>query len=422
MFFNWGVFMKICVVGIGFIGLPTACLLASKGFHVLGVDINEDYVNKLKTNRLKIEEKNINDLLEKSLNDKSLTLDTKPSRADIFIICTPTPLDENKKPDLSYLIEGINSILPYLNKGNMVIIESTIPLKTTQEIIRPIIEAMGFQVGKDIYLAHCPERVLPGEILYELVHNNRIIGGCTENCSNKVKNFYEKFVKSEIHTTTADIAEMVKLVENSYRDVNIALANELMITCNKLGIDPYDVVSLANKHPRVNLLDFSIGVGGHCLPVDPYFIIDSFPETSKLLATARNINNSMPKYIASKIERFLNQKNNPKIGVWGVSYKKNSSDIRNSPALEIVNILKDKGYCVNIYDPLVNGINYDKIKYESIMDSNFLIILVGHDEFIEEDYEEIASLMDSPIILDGANILEKINIPKNVEHYNLMKI
>ena len=414
--------MKVCVVGIGYIGLPTACLLASKGFHVLGVDINEDYVYRIKTNSLSIKEKNLKELLGKSLSNKSLILDIRPNRADVYIICTPTPLDKDNNPDLSYLVEGINSILPYLSKGNVVIIESTIPPKTTKEIVKPRIVSLGYEIGKDIYLAYCPERVLPGNILYELVHNNRIIGGCTENCSKKVKSLYKEFVEGEIYTTTAEIAEMVKLVENSYRDVTIALANEILIICNKLKIDPYEVISLANNHPRVNLPDFGIGVGGHCLPIDPYFIINSFPNSSKLLNTARNINNNMPDFIVSKIEKFLGKVKDPKIGVWGVSYKKNSSDIRNSPALDIVNILKDRGYDVKVYDPLIDGINYDKIKYESVEDSNFLILLVNHDEFFEEDYKEITRLMDRPIILDGANIFEKVSLPKNVEYYNLMNI
>ncbi|NLY85864.1 MAG: nucleotide sugar dehydrogenase [Tissierellia bacterium] len=412
--------MKICVLGIGFIGLPTACLLASVGFHVLGVDINEDYLNKLKSKKIKLKEKNLNELLDKALN-KTLILDTKPNKADIFIICTPTPLDKDNSPDLTYLIEAINSILPYLEKGNIIIIESTIPPKTTREIIKPKIEDLGFKIGRDVYLAYCPERVLPGNILYELIHNNRIIGGCTENCSKMVKSFYEKFVEGEIHTTTAEIAEMVKLVENSYRDVTIAFANEVLKTCNELNINPYEVIFLANKHPRVNLPDFGIGVGGHCLPIDPYFIISSFPKTSKLISTARKINDSMPRFIVSKIEKFLARKDNPKIGIWGLSYKKNTSDIRNSPSLEIVNILQAKGYNVKIYDPLVEGINYDKIKFESVMASNFLIILVDHDEFIKEDFKELLSLMDTPIILDLTNITEKITLPEDVEYYNLMK-
>lgn len=411
--------MKICVLGIGFIGLPTACLLASEGFNVLGVDINEEYVNKLKSYRFNIKEKVLGDLFKKTLNN-TLTLDTKPNKADIFIICVPTPIDKENKPDLSYLIEAINSILPYLEKGNTVIIESTIPPLTTRDIIKPKIESLGFEIGKDIYLAHCPERVLPGNILYELVHNNRIIGGCTENCSYKVKSFYEKFVKGEIHTTKAEVAEMAKLVENSYRDLTIAFSNEVLMICNDLNIDPYDVIYLANKHPRVNLAQFGIGVGGHCLPVDPYFIINKCPTSSNLLINARKINDFMPQYLLSKIEKFITKVNRPKIGVWGVAYKKNTSDIRNSPSMEIVNLLKNKGYNVNIYDPLVDGINYDNVKYDSVYNSNFLIILVDHDEFLEEDYKAIADLMNTPIILDATSIINRIALPEDFIYYDLM--
>ena len=357
MFFCEVFMVKICIIGIGYIGLPTACILSNEGFHVVGVDINEDYINNILSNNFKSNEKYLIDMMERSLKNKNLILKLNPEKAEVFIISIPTPLDDKNNPDLSCLEDAIASIIPYLDKGNILIIESTIPPNTTNSFIKPMIESSELKVGEDIYLAHCPERVIPGNIIFELINNSRIVGGSTERCSQAVEKFYKQFIKGEIITSSAEIAEMVKLVENSYRDVNIAFSNEITMICNQLLIDPYKVIGLANKHPRVDLLSPGIGVGGHCLPVDPYFIIKASPNNSKLIQNARSINDKIPEYITARLENLLRPISNATIGVWGVTYKGDSEDTRNSPAMEIINVLKSKNYKLKLYDPLIQGMS-----------------------------------------------------------------
>lgn len=414
--------MKVCVIGIGYIGLPTACIIADKGFDVVGVDINMMYIDNIKKNKFKSKEKNLIEIIKKSLENKKLILQSEPEQADVFILCTPTPLDNNNNPDLSYLTNALYSIIPYLRKQNMVIIESTIPPKTTNDFIQPIIESYGFKIGVDIFLAHCPERVIPGNIIYELSYNNRIIGGSTKKCGEIIAKFYKEFVNGEIIVSSSEVAEMVKLVENSYRDVNIAFSNEISMICNDLSIDPYEVIFLANKHPRVNLLNPGIGVGGHCLPVDPYFIIEKAPNFAKLIETGRSINNKIPQYIVSKIKKILEFTNAPKIGIWGIAYKGNSDDIRKSPAIEIVNLLKKEDYTISIYDPLVEGFSSPQCKYESISNVDLLLVLVDHDEFKEENYLSIIELMKYPRIFDGTNIIDKSKMSDDISLYTLGNI
>ncbi len=415
--------MKICVIGIGYIGLPTACILSSKGFNVVAIDINEKYLKDLKEYKFKSKEKDLVQLFKQSLESQNFSLKTYPEKADAFIVCTPTPLDDNNNPDLSYLVQGVNSIMPLLDKDNMIIIESTIPPGTINNIIRPIIELSGLKVGLHVFLAYCPERVIPGNIVYEFYNNNRIIGGCTNICGITIAQFYSMFVKGEIFVTKAEVAEMIKLVENSYRDVNIALSNEISIICNELSIDPYEVIRLANKHPRVNLSEPGIGVGGHCLPVDPYFIVANSPNNSKLIQTSRWINDNMPEYVVLKIEKILSSVNNPKIGVWGIAYKANSDDIRNSPAMKIVSLLKEKGYNLSLYDPLVTDMSSDSCKANSYINSNLLLILVDHDEFKVANYSYICALMKEPIIFDATNkCIDKSQSLDNIVLYSLANI
>lgn len=304
----------------------------------------------------------------------------------------------------------------------MIVIESTVPPKTTENIIKPIIERGGFKVGKDIFLAHCPERVIPGNIIHEMVYNNRIIGGCTEKCGEIIGDFYSQFILGEIIITKSYIAEMVKLLENTYRDVNIALVNEITIICNEMAIDPYEVINLANKHPRVNLLKPGIGVGGHCLPVDSYFIIDNALNNSKLIKTSRSVNDRIPKYIADKLIKLLKEINGSKIGIWGLAYKGNTDDLRNSPALEITEQLKLEGFNIHLYDPFIKSIGSENDKYNSIFQSDILLVLVNHDEFKDEDYLQICKLMNNPIIFDGVNIIDSSKLTKEVILYDLGNI
>ncbi len=399
---------KICILGLGYIGLPTMATLGTTGYKVIGVDINESIVEKIKNRRISTKEPNLDNTINTLLSKKQIKVKSSPEESDAFIITVPTPLTINKQCNLSYVISALNSIIPLIKKGNIIIIESTIPPGTTNNILKPKIEKTNFTVGKDVYLAHCPERVLPGNIMYELVYNNRIIGGCTVDCSRKVLQIYESFVKGKIMLTDSTTAEMTKLVENTFRDVNIAFANELAMICNRLDINVLEVIKLANKHPRVNILQPGPGVGGHCLAIDPYFIIEKMPKLSKIISLARTINNYMPFYIVSIVNKLLHYKTNSKITILGLSYKGNISDTRRSPAINIYNLLKDQGYNLSVYDPLVN---HNKIRTSNlnmaIKDSDLMLILSDHDEFKKIDFKDITKKMNKKIVFDTKNIISR---------------
>ncbi|WP_352420556.1 nucleotide sugar dehydrogenase [Proteiniborus sp.] len=399
---------KICVLGLGYIGLPTSVMLALNGYKVIGVDINEDILDSIKKGKLNIKEPYLADMLSELISTKSLILKNSPVECNGFIICVPTPMQNDNTCDLSYVLSAINSITPYIKKGNIIIIESTMPPTTTRKVIKPLIEKNGLTVGKDVYLAFCPERVLPGNIINEIIHNNRIIGGITPRCEKKALQIYSSFVKGEIVTTDTDTAEMTKLVENVYRDVNIALANELAKICNKLGIDVLQVIKFANNHPRVYLHNPGPGVGGHCIPIDPYFLIEKSPELANIISMAREINLSMPNFIVSKVNALLKNIHNPKIAVWGISYKGNTDDIRESPALKIIELLNKKGYNISIFEPLAKGKSMQTCTIEeSILEADLILILADHQEFKDIAYDKIAKQMKTPIIFDTKNIIDK---------------
>lgn len=404
--------MKVCVIGLGYIGLPTACILALNGHDVIGIDINKSVVDMINKGLLPIKEVELKKILCTLISQKKIIAKTEVESADAFIICVPTPLDENFLCNLNYLTNAVKSILPVIVSGNMIIIESTVPPRTIEDTIKPLIECTGFDIGKDIYLAYCPERVLPGNILKEMIYNDRIVGGTTNECSVVVSTFYKTFVKGNIFITDTKTAEMTKLVENIYRDVNIALANQLSILCNELGINSLEVFHLANKHPRVKFLSPGPGVGGHCLPVDPYFVLGNKSDTSSIIDLSRKINNNMPNYIASLVKKIVKDIPSPKISIWGLTYKGNVNDMRNSPSIQLINILKELNCDLLIYDPVVNDENL-KSKEESLIDSNLLIILTDHDEFKNIDPNLILKTMKNPIILDTKNILDSISFILN---------
>lgn len=399
--------MKVCVIGLGYIGLPTACILALNGHDVIGIDINKSVVDMINKGLLPIKEVELEKTLCNLISQKKIIAKTEVESADAFIICVPTPLDENFSCNLNYLTNAVKSILPVIVSGNMIIIESTVPPRTIEDTMKPLVESTGFDIGKDIYLAYCPERVLPGNIMEEMVYNDRIVGGTTNECSTIVSNFYKSFIKGNIFITDTKTAEMAKLVENIYRDVNIALANQLSILCNKLSINSLEVFRLANKHPRVNLLSPGPGVGGHCLPVDPYFILENKNKASNIIALSRKINDNMPNYITSLVKKIICKLPTPKVSIWGIAYKGNTDDIRNSPSIQLINILKENNCDLLIYDPVVRD-NSLKSKEESLKDSNLLIILTDHDEFKNIDPELILNTMRNPIILDTKNIVDSI--------------
>lgn len=405
---------KINVIGLGYIGLPTAAIFAKNGFDVVGVDVNLDIVNELNKGNIHIEEPGLNELIMQVVQEKKFKASLVPEEAEAFIIAVPTPNnnDTHKSCDLTHVIEATKKVIPYLQKGNLLIVESTIEPRTMEDHIKPLLENEGYQVGEDIYVVHCPERVLPGQILKELVENNRILGGVTDKCSLKAKELYEAFVEGEIILTDSKTAEMSKLMENTFRDVNIALSNELSKVCNELNINVLDVISMANKHPRVNLHTPGPGVGGHCLAVDPYFIIAKSPQKTPLISNARKINNSMPQYVVDNVKKITKEIEKPKITVFGVTYKGNVDDTRESPAFEIIDLLKDEGFDISIHDPHVS---LEKLEtntldiYDSVENSDLILVLTNHNEFKMLEFEQLFNLMRTPQIFDTVNITKKYN-------------
>ena len=336
-----------------------------------------------------------------------------PEKADAFIITVPTPyIIENYSCDLSYVVTACETIIPYLEKGNTIIIESTIAPMSTDETIKPIFEKAGFTIGEDLYLAHCPERVLPGRILEELVHNDRIIGGVTPDCSVKASEVYGQFVEGNLMLTEAKTAELSKCMENTFRDVNIALANELTKICAEIGVNALDVIKMANKHPRVNLHSPGPGVGGHCLAIDPYFIYAKAPETAKIIKLARDTNNSMPKFVCEYVRKIIST---GKIAVLGISYKGNTGDDRESPAYEIIAELENDGYEIAIHDPHIKREGLVSLA-DAIDGADLILILCDHNEFKHPDYELIGKKMKNPIIFDTKNIIHRV--PDDVTLYN----
>ncbi|WP_033731092.1 nucleotide sugar dehydrogenase [Bacillus mycoides] len=409
---------KICVVGLGYIGLPTCAMFAKAGFQVTGVDVNPLIIDTVNEGKIHIEEVGLGELVKEEVSKGNLNASLKPVLADVYIIAVPTPHNYDHTADLKYVQSAVESIKPFLQKGNILIVESTIPPRTINDIVAPAIEEAGWKVGEEIYLAHCPERVLPGRILIELVENARIVGGINEISANKAADIYKSFVKGNVITTTAVTAEMAKLMENTFRDVNIALANELAKISANLGINALDVISLANLHPRVNLHTPGPGVGGHCLAVDPYFIIEKDPQNAQLISDAREINNSMPSFVVENVGKILGE-GRGKITVMGLTYKGNIDDVRESPAMEIVELLGKEGYEVAVYDPHVvqEAVPYELKTFKEAVDkTQCILVLSDHNEFKNLDEEAIIKGAERPIIFDTRNCVQINN--KAILYYN----
>ena len=398
-------FSSICVIGLGYIGLPTASLLGTKGYDVTGVDVSTEIVDTINQGKIHIVEPDLDLLVKSAVNSGKLRASLEPVKADIFIIAVPTPFKDNYVPDLSYVEAASKAIAPYIEPGNLVILESTSPVGTTDERVADILEQAGHKVGIDVFVAHCPERVLPGRILIELVQNDRIVGGINEKSTKIAADFYNEFVSGKVLETDAKTAEMSKLTENSFRDVNIAFANELSLICDKENIDVWELISLANRHPRVDILQPGPGVGGHCIAVDPWFIIDRAPEEAQLIKTARLVNDGKPDWVISKISEKAAKFKHPVITCLGLAFKADLDDLRESPAVEIVSKLHklNLGEIV-VCEPNINkhaSFNLSSLE-DAIEKADIVVVLVDHKEFKSLS----ASKLSEKIVIDTRGILK----------------
>ena len=377
---------KICIVGLGYIGLPTAALLASKGYKIHGVDVVQSVVDTINQGKIHIVEPELGELVKKSVESGNLKASTEPDFADVFIIAVPTPFRDGYVPNIDYVISASRAVASYIKEGNIVILESTSPVGTTEKVGQ-ILKDSGVDISK-IYIAHCPERVLPGKILKELTQNDRIVGGLSKEAAEKTAEFYKTFVKGEILKTDARTAEMAKLTENSFRDVNIAFANELSILCDKFDINVWELISLANRHPRVNILSPGCGVGGHCIAVDPWFIVHAGGYEARLIKSAREVNNHKTEWSIEKIKNAalkfeLQNGRKPKVACMGLAFKPDIDDLRESPALNITRRLIADGVDVVAVEPNIKAHkDFEIADYKKAIEiSDIIVFLVGHKEF-----------------------------------------
>lgn len=437
--------MKVCIIGLGYIGFPTACVVSQAGHDVVGVDVNTEIIDKLNNGGLHIvNEDGLGEIARKAFASGKLRVTTVPEPADVFILAVPTPcrrLSGNVRPffatkevaagaedtasgtaaleeavgtapdmprygaDLTYVEQSAREIVPYVRPGNLVVLESTVSPGTTDTLVRRILEeGTGLQCGRDIYLAHAPERVLPGQILKELTENDRIIGGINKESTERAIAFYRTFVRGNVVGTDATTAELVKLMENTFRDVNIALANEFALICEKVGVDVHEAIVLANRHPRVNILKPGPGVGGHCIAVDPYFIVEAAPEQAKLISLARKINSSMPAHVLDLVRKAAEdaaRKGTPivKVVALGASYKADVGDERESPALEVVELLRIQGYEVYVHDPYISKYNQEDLD-ELLTGADLMVMLTDHTFYRKLRPQEVKKRMRQARLVD----------------------
>ena len=377
---------RLCVVGLGYIGLPTAAVLAARGYPVHGVDLNPATVETINAGRAHIVEPDLDMLVQAGVQTGRLRAHAEPAEADTFMLCVPTPLTTDKRPELRHVHAAAAAIVPWLRPGSLVVLESTVPPGTTDAVAASLRAASGLGPGQ-LHVAHAPERVLPGRILLEVIENDRVVGGVDDASTEACRAFYAGFVSGRIHTTGARTAEATKLAENAFRDVNIAFANELSLVADRLGLDVWELIGLANRHPRVNILRPGPGVGGHCIAVDPFFLIDAAPDLAPLMAEARRVNGGKPHRVVERVLAAAARFRRPRIACLGLAYKPDVDDLRESPALEVVHALAaaatDLDAEVRVCDPYVTAVNgLDLQPLDACLDgADIVLVLVAHRQF-----------------------------------------
>ena len=392
------------VIGLGYIGLPTALMLASHGVEVVGTDYNKELVKTLKNGETTFEEKGLNELFNSALKS-NIRFTNEYQKTDFYIVSVPTPYDKiSKKIDPKYVISAVESVLDVCEKGTILVIESTISPGTIDRFIRPAIIKKGFKLGEDIHLSHAPERIIPGNMIYELVHNNRTIGADSAEIGEKVKKVYSSFCEGEIVVTDIKTAEMTKVVENTFRAVNIAFANELAKICKSDGMNVYEIIKICNMHPRVNILNPGPGVGGHCISVDPWFLVGDYPELTKVINESMKVNESMPIYVYEMAKSIAKKHNASRIGLYGLTYKENVDDVRESPTLQMLeHIEASKGEKPVIFDPWVRNkiVDTQVNSFEDFLNKcDLVIVMIKHDHI-----KENADKLKDKVVLDTCNII-----------------
>lgn len=409
-------FDKVCVVGLGYIGLPTAAFIASKGVNVVGIDVNERFVKLINEGKVPFFEPGFEELLAKVVEEGNLVAQAEQVEADAYIVCVPTPFQDDHKVDTKYIRAASEALAPHLRPGALVVLESTSPPGTTEDMAKHLIElrpdlSLNDEDDNAIFLAHCPERVLPGQIMEEMENNDRVIGGLTPKGTELARDLYATFCTAELLMTNATTAEMAKLTENSFRDVNIAFANELSLICDRLGIDVWKLIELANHHPRVNILQPGPGVGGHCIAVDPWFIVSAAPEEAKLIKLARDVNDGKPEWVIEQVVKALEGKEKPVVAALGIAFKNDIDDLRESPSLEIVKRLgvDNPELDIRVVEPNVDELppvlsNISNLTQqdtkEAIAAADVVLLLVNHKEFVNLDQ----SVLEGKTVIDTKGI------------------